>query len=57
MGQQGDSDAFSTYLSKIAVTDLQAVARNVAPVDLTLFSSLSLGMCENAPCLHFPQIS
>ena len=49
MGQQGDSDAFSTYLSKIAVTDLQAVARNVAQVDLTLFSSLSLGMCENAP--------
>jgi hypothetical protein len=54
MGQQGDSDAFSTYLSKIAVTDLQAVARNVAPVDLTLFSSLSLGMCENAPVTLSP---
>jgi Protein of unknown function (DUF3435) len=35
MGQGADSEAFETYLSKTSVTDIQALARNVATEDLT----------------------
>lgn len=37
------------YLSKTSVTDTQAVFRHLSPTDLTLFSSLRLGRCTDAP--------
>lgn len=49
MGQQTDSAAFSTYLSKISTTDIQGLARGVSSYDLTRFSGLSLGKCSDAP--------
>jgi hypothetical protein len=49
MGQQTDSDAFSTYISKTSTTDIQGLARGVSSYDLTPFSGLSLGKCSDAP--------
>ncbi len=49
MGQRTHSRAFSAYLSKTSVTDVQALTKNIAPVDVTLMSSLRLGVCEGSP--------
>lgn len=50
MGQQTEAAAFSTYLSKTSTTDVQGLIRDMQPVeDLTLFSGISLGRCEETP--------
>jgi hypothetical protein len=50
MGQQTESRAFSTYLSKTSVTHVQALARELeVGKNLTLASAVSLGRCTDAP--------
>lgn len=49
MGQRTAARLFSTYLSKTSVTDVQALTKGLAPFDISIMSSLRLGICENAP--------
>lgn len=42
MGQKANSDVFLEYLSKTSITDVQSIARGLAPHDMRIFSSIRL---------------